>query len=606
VPSQVSLVNSNLNSGDAAVVSWTTTNSGTGPALGSWADAIYLSRDGVLDSSDVKLGSFAQVGPLAAGASYNRQQSVALPLGATGAYQLLVVSDDSKTVAELGLAEENNVAGTNLQVLLSPYADLATTAVTAPQLVADSPAAITVGWTVTNNGTGAGRTSSWTDAVIASTDAILGNGDDIILGQFTHSGALQVGQSYTTQQRVFFPEGFSGRVNVFVVADYGNAVFENGNEADNTAQAGHTVDVMPVPYADLVVTSVVTDPTGESGQKLHVTWTVANQGIGITDTNVWGDSLTLLNADGSVARDANNNVLKVDVPVHFGVLAPGATYTASADFVLPNGISGPFRIGVKAADPFYQGGPFEFLYGNNNARASNLVDVTLAASPDLVVTSIVVPPTATESDYIDIAWTATNNGDATASGSWTDSVVLQPINRPQLSNLSVGTFTFEGSLDPGKSYIRTERFLLPTKTEGLYRASVVTNAGNSIYEFGAAALNNVTADSDTLAVQLKPRPDLQVVDAIVPDHAPAGGTASLRFTIVNQGTESTPSHWKDAVYLSTDSVISSDDVLLGTFDNGAALDPGEQYSTTTPAVGIPVRYRGRNDDYPVHRHQFRS
>src|SRR5262249_13032454 len=160
-------------------------------------------------------------------------------------------------------------------------ADLTTAAVTAPQLVADSPAAITVGWTVTNDGTGAGRTDSWTDAVIASRDAIVGNGDDIVLGQFAHSGVLQVGQSYTSQQRVFFTEGFSARVNVFVVADYAGAVFENGNEANNAARADHTVDVMPVPYADLVVTSILADATAESGQKLHVTWTVANQGIGI-------------------------------------------------------------------------------------------------------------------------------------------------------------------------------------------------------------------------------------------------------------------------------------------------------------------------------------
>jgi hypothetical protein len=448
VPSQISLVNSNLNSGDAALVSWTTTNTGTGSALGSWSDAIYLSRDGVLGSDDVKLGSFAHVGPLAAGAAYSQQQSVALPLGATGAYQLLVVADDGNTVAELGVAEQNNAAGTNLQVLLSPYADLATTAVTAPQLVADSPAAITVGWTVTNNGTGAGRTGSWTDAVIASKDAILGNGDDIVLGQFAHSGALQVGQSYTTQQRVFFPEGFSARVNVVVVADYADAVFENGNEANNTARADHTMDVMPVPYADLVVTSIVADPTAQSGQNLHVTWTVTNQGIGITDTNVWEDSLTLLGADGNISRDANGNVRKVELPIHFGSLAPGSTYTASTDLLLPNGISGPFRIGVKTADSHFLGAPFEFLYGNNNARVSDLVDVALAPSADLVVTSIVVPPVATESDFIDVAWTVANNGDATASGSWTDTVVLQPINRPQLSNLSVGSFTFDGSLDP--------------------------------------------------------------------------------------------------------------------------------------------------------------
>ena len=130
----------------------------------------------------------------------------------------------------------------------------------------------------------------------------------------------------------------------------------------------------------------------------------------------------------------------------------------------------------------------------------NDIAVTLAASPNLVVSEIVVPATAIESDYIDVSWTVTNSGTVAAVGSWRDNVVLVPIGRPELSNLSVGSFTYEGTLAAGQSYTRTERFLLPAKTEGLYRATVVTNFGSSLYEYGGAALDNSTGDSDTLAV----------------------------------------------------------------------------------------------------------
>ncbi|WP_346658742.1 Ig-like domain-containing protein [Bradyrhizobium sp. 143] len=583
IPSAVSLLNSNLNSGDAAVLSWTVNNTGSGPALGSWVDSVYLSRDDALGQDDIKLASFAHDGPLAAGASYSLQKSVALPLGAAGSYKLLVVADQATAVAELGDGELNNLASTDVQVSLSPYADLAVSGVTAPSRAIDNPASINVTWTVTNNGTGVGRTGTWTDAVIASIDDIVGDGDDIVLGTVQHSGGLQVGQSYSVDQRVFFGSNFSARVHLFVTTDYGNAVFENGNESNNLSELDHPLDVMPEPYADLVVSSISSSATAESGSKLNLTWTVTNQGIGITDTNAWQDSVTLVDSTGKETLLA--------LPTHFGAVANGSSYTTTAEITLPNGISGIYHIKVVAADDRGPQ-PFEFIYSNNNTRLSDAIDIALAPSPNLVVSQIAVPANAVESDYIDVSWTVTNTGSVAADRRWQDSVVLQPVGRPELSNISVGTFVFEGSLASGANYTRTERFLLPAKIEGLYRAAVLTNSDRGLYEYGAAALDNATGDDALLSISLKPRPDLQVSSAIVPAHVPAGGTASLQFTVVNQGTVPATGHWNDAVYLSLDGTLSSDDVLLGKFANGAALDPGEPYTTLTPAVNIPIRFRG--------------
>ena len=169
------------------------------------------------------------------------------------------------------------------------------------------------------------------------------------------------------------------------------------------------------------------------------------------------------------------------------MLAIGSSYTASTDVTLPNGISGAYHIRIATAEFTLEGAPFEFLFRGNNTRLSDDISVALAQSPDLVVTQIVVPANATEADYIDVSWTVTNSGPVTASGRWQDNVVLQPVNRPLLSNISVGTFVYEGVLGAGESYTRTERFLLPAKTEGLYRAAVLTNANASLYEYGQAA-----------------------------------------------------------------------------------------------------------------------
>jgi VCBS repeat-containing protein len=502
-------------------------------------------------------------------------------LGASGAYNLLLVTDSANVVHELN-AKANNTASSPIQVAISPYADLAVSNVTAPSIAIGNPASINVGWTVTNVGTGAGRTTSWKDAIVLSLDDVIGNSDDQVLAEFTHNGALAVGASYSDSETVYLPVGASNRYHLFVVSDPENAVFENGSKANDTAESAQTLDVMASPYADLIVSSVTADPTANSGGSLHVSWSVANQGIGVTNIQTWDDKVALVSSTGVTVATYTFS--------HLGDVAPNGGYSRSADLAVPNGISGPFTVAVTTGQ---DSSLFEFIYANNNSKSSDPVNIALSPSPDLVVSDIQVPQLATEGDFIDVSWTVTNTGQAVASGTWTDKVVLQPIGQPAASPIQVGTFTHTGDLGIGLSYTRTERFLLPTHIQGVYRASVVTDADFAVYEYGAAAQNDTTVDSDTLSVQVMARPDLQVDSAVVPTSVPAGGTVSMSFTIVNQGTVATTTpNWKDSVYLSLTNQVTQDAILVGTYDNGAALGPGEKYTTVTGPMNIPIRYGG--------------
>ncbi len=163
-PSAV-VVTGALTSGDPINVSWTVTNDGTGTALGSWTDTIYLSRDLVVGTDDIKLGDFIHDGALSPTLTYSRQENVTLPLGATGDYHVLVVSDRANAVHEIS-GESNNVASAPLSVALSPFADLAVSNVVIPERTIANPAPLTVTWTVTNNGTGPGRTDAWIDRIV--------------------------------------------------------------------------------------------------------------------------------------------------------------------------------------------------------------------------------------------------------------------------------------------------------------------------------------------------------------------------------------------------------------------------------------------------------
>ncbi|UUZ69429.1 hypothetical protein LP416_08025 [Polaromonas sp. P2-4] len=455
---------------------------------------------------------------------------------------------------------------------------------TAPDRVIDDPAPIDVSWTVINQGTGAGITSSWTDRVVLSQDDTYGNGDDIVVGEFRHNGGIEAGASYIRSERFLLPPATTGRYKLFVVSDAKSEVFENGAEGNNIGRLAHGVDVMTVAYADLQVASVTTTGTAASGRPLHVSWDVVNNGIGLTNTAEWSDQVWLSrNPDGS------NVVAQLGTASHIGQLAVGDRYTRSIDVTLPEGIEGNFYINVRT------GGPFEFIFTNNNVGSTVSIPVELSKSPDLKVETITLPTTAQEGAVIDVSWSVVNQGEARATGIWVDIVQLIAVNGGGV--VTLGSFTYDRGLDSGIRYTRTEQVRLPSKIEGLYRIRVITNAnlgggGAQVYEYGDARNNNALMSADTAQISLNDRPDLRIGTITVPDHVTSGTSTSIRYTVVNQGPTAASGRWTDKVYLSLDGNLSGDDVLVGQFSNGAALAPTESYSTEGTAINIPIRYRG--------------
>jgi subtilase family serine protease len=571
-------------SGNVITVNWDVSNLGN-RTEGTWIDKVYLSRNGVQQL--VKEVTITRA--LERDGSYTASADLELPLGFDGAYDVAVTTNHrgssyyyypGSSIRETQLSN-NTATGNVVQVQLAAYADLVISDVQAPVRTIADPATVDVSYTVTNSGTGAGRTSAWTDKIVFSQDGIVGNGDDWVVAESTHLGALEVGQSYSNTVAVRLPPYTSGRYNLFVVADSKAQVFENFNEANNTAGALHPIDVMPVAYADLRIDSVSAQAISgvpSSGQPMRVSWTVSNQGIGITNTNQWSDSVWLSrNADGS------GQVISFSGATHLGELDVGASYTRSINVTLPEGLEGTYYINVRT------GGPFEFIYGDNNTGSTSAIAVTLSRSPDLLVESISLPSTAQEGDLIDISWTVINQGQAPAAGVWTDTVILEPFDGG--ATVTVGNFSYDrGNLDAGISYTRTEQVRLPSKIEGLYRLRVVTNASAQLYEHGAARNNNATLSQGAVQVSLNDRPDLRVTALAAPERAVAGGSAAVRYSITNLGSVAASGRWLDSVYLSLDGNLSGDDVLVGRFQNGGALSPTESYAIESASV--PDR-RGR-------------
>ncbi len=583
VPS-ITTATTSATSGTLLSVTWKTTNDGTATTLNGWVDQAYLSTSSQVTSSSLLLGHVSQTGPLAPGQSATGSASATIPLGDSGTYQIIVVSDATNQLIEPG-GKANSVSQ-GVSITLAPYADLAASNVVAPTRTIGDPAYPTISWTVTNVGTGAGQTNTWTDEIIASPSNNVADPGAVVLAQYTHTGGLAKNASYTQTQVVQMPPGFTGRYHLFVETDALDVVFENGLKANNVAEDPNNFDVMPIPYADLVVSSITVPQPASSGLPINVTWTITNQGIGLTSVPSWSDDLAL------ASDPAGKNIIEdYGLFNHLGPIGPGGSYTRTGQVTLPNGLNGTYYFVVTAAA---NNPPFEFIYGNgtDNIRVSSPFTINLTPPPDLAVTSVSAPTTAEEGSTIQVSWTVQNVGTGGADNPWADEVVLQQVGQPNSQYLVMGTFDNFSSLAPGHSYTRTEALSVPSHITGLYNVEVITNYDGSLFENGATS-NDTGIASPALSVTVTPRPDLQVAEIDVPASVNAGATFSVTYKLINAGSAPTTNNWDDKVYLSLTTYITDASILIQDLPNQAALEPGDEYQATTVPVVVPERFRGQ-------------
>ncbi len=197
-----------VNLGEAIDVTWTVENLGTVPAVASWSDGVYLSRDNKLDASDTDLQfiSASTELPLAAGASYTKTQSILVAERnvRSGNMFLLVVSDANLRQSETD--ETNNVFAIPIE-LKSP--DLIVTNITAPEIVKPGQEA-EISWTVQNIGDGI-ATQNWRDFIAISDDKDLScpcecGEFDIDVPSAADFVPLGPGESYTQTQTFTIPQ----------------------------------------------------------------------------------------------------------------------------------------------------------------------------------------------------------------------------------------------------------------------------------------------------------------------------------------------------------------------------------------------------------------
>ncbi|MFI5379361.1 MAG: CARDB domain-containing protein, partial [Tepidisphaerales bacterium] len=592
---------SSILAGHTLSVTYTVANEGsTATPNAYWLDSLYISTKPTLDNTATLIGSQRYPALLNPGDTYQGNVSGQLPYDISGNYYVFVQTNSDGTVFELDTT--NNVASAPMSVTYAPP-DLVVKSVSAPTAL-QSGAAVLASWTVANQGAGDTVNTSWLDQVYLSVDTVLGNSDDIFVGNFQHGTPqpLAAGGSYTASNQTIVIPGtvHSGSYYLFVLTNATQNVYEgplNSPATLNDASAPLPVTVTQA-VPDLQVASLAPVPTLAQGQNLALNWTVTNAGNATTGAYFWYDDIYLSNN----AQFGGTLLARVQ---HSNPLGAGQSYTGSTTITIPQTQTlGAYYLLVltdslnNVAEPGPNG-------ETNNLTASNSFSVVQGPAPDLAVTQVNPPATALSGQAISFSYTVTNQGNLPLFGAWYDTAYLSldQTLTPGL-DIALGSVLQTAGLAAGSSYTQNLSLQLPSGIAGPYYLFVTTDSSGRVSNDPNTA-NNTAYGATPVSIVLPAPTDIAVGTITLPD--PAVGSLGLNmaitYTINNLSAQTAQGSWDDAIYLSTSNTFDATATLLGTTTHTGNVAPGGSYTATVTA---PVPGLNPGNYYVIVRTDIRN
>ncbi len=435
-----------------------------------------------------------------------------------------------------------------------------------------SGGALTISWADTNAGSGATYTY-WYDQIIVSN---LTTGAQLLNTALYYnpsvSGDIVAGGAQTRSVNLTLPNGAAGvgNLQITVIADVYNYQYEfnAGGTAENNNRTTTTVSSVLAAYPDLQISGLtVTNASLRSGGIVGLTWLDNNAGAGGV-SNSFSDRVIVVNV-------TNSQTLVNTLLPYAGGVAGGDSVARQFAFTLPDGPAGAgdllITVVADAASSVYEfnvGGTGE----SNNTNAIPAV-AALAPYPDLIVTNIVAPLTATAGQTIQLVWSDLNQGSAPATNSWYDQVFLSNSNGIGGGQL-LATFNVTNGLTAGQSLTLTQNVTLPPFVSGTNWLIVKANVAAAFYESSltnnaALATNAIVLDS-ALQLTLSPSTILE-----------SAGSNSVLVSVSRNGVLTAPltvnlSSTLTNVYFPTSVIIpaglSSTNIYLSIADNNFSGD----------------------------------
>jgi subtilase family serine protease len=568
-PTALSSVGTTAQSEQSIVLRWDVLNdSQVGVFNTNWTDQIYLSGNTTFEpGTDVLLSSIPANQLLAAGSGYSREASVTLPVGVSGAYNLLLIIDGGNTVFEKN--EGNNIRTVPLSITLAPWPDLRVSSIQAPALDTVGTS-IRVAYTTVNNGSGGIVNRSWRDYIYLSPSPTINESSLIYLGAVAQNRSLSNGQSFTQTVSLNLSTNLNaGPYYVVVRTDAENNIFENTDEVNNASVSSSSTNITSLPVIDLAVTAgSILSPSVTAGSPVNVQWTVKNNSTYATIVSSWQDAIYL--STNSVL-DANDILLST-VSIN-GSVAAGASYTRTQSVVIPNEAGGTLYLLVTTDKDNVHN---DDKRGNNTLPLSGgggnpTVTIDIPPPADLVPKSLTGPAAGTASQPIDVTFTIRNAGTGpTPASNWIDRLYLST-NLQLAGATQLGAFAHTGTMAAGAEYTVSGKVFLPANVSGNYVLLLETDAGNNVFERNNE--NNNVAYAN-IAINPQQPSDLTITRIDLPaGDQYAGASATIGWDLSNIGTNAANGYLREAVYLSPDATLDASDVLFGTLEGTIFLPP---------------------------------
>ncbi len=455
-----------------------------------------------------------------------------------------------------------------------PFTDLVVASITPPS-TARSGQKQTLVWTEKNEGPNV-LSGTWSTNVKVVNRA---NGQVILDRTLLFAGNTLVSQASVQRSLEFdLPDGAPGTGNfdITIKVDSGNTVNENnaGGTAENNNTSTASFASTMADYPGLSVTQIVVPNDVQLSIPFDVAWTVLNSGTGPLIKSV--RDRVYLSLDDKI--DGSDRILATIDALPNLPLAAGATYTQTTSITLPLDLSitlGAYQILVETD---FANDQFELDETNN--RRNSPTNVGTPPLPDLIVDSITTSNLVVAGQSVIVSWVIKNQGTANASGTWSDRVFLSS-DATIGNDLFLQTFPITDTLLPNGTILRTQQIQIPAGLSGDYRMVVRTDIGNTIQEFNRED-NNALIDDEIITIDPRPSANL-VVDSVtsLTSNLFTGQSATVEWVVRNIGNASTNTDfWYDRLYLSTDGVLSNDDISLGLVKNPSYLNISENYRSS--------------------------
>ena len=457
-----------------------------GVAPGS-TSRLYLSTDPTLHvPGDVVLAD-APVAAMAGGGTMTVTRTVQIPPATPpGQYWMIAQANATNALLEADSpGQANNVKATAAPLTIG--ADLVvTTATPAPLVTAPG---LTVSVTTTIRNQGGAPAGPFDVGLYLSTDTVLG--DDVLLATRRVARGLAAGAVATVTTPVTVPSNVSeGTYFVIARADVTGAAPQEVTEAGEANNTLATVAIRIV-RGDLSMQSVRATPAAMApGANVSVVQTIKNVAPAPGATPATTSRLYLSDVPSPLGVTSKPALGDVAVPP----IAGGATISVTRSLPLPPGtLPGKYWIYAQAnaVNPVAEGG----APGQANNLQGTLTPIVVG--PDLVVTALTLPLTASRSVPVSVVTTVRNQGGQTASGSVVR-FFLSSSGALDGTEVPLGA-TSPATLAPGASLTTTTRLTVPGDTSA-GSTFLLARADGDQQVAEADEINNVTVKGFTVTV----------------------------------------------------------------------------------------------------------